>query len=112
VTTAGRMYDVPPLGRPLPLRGLRVTVTLDEFAPTGVDAWYGRAVVGSVTYPAVVVRRAGDVVRRGLLTRRGSVPGNPPEPGAVLGIVVDAEGATAAWHPPGDPSALARTLSA
>jgi hypothetical protein len=112
VSTAGRFYDVPPLGQPLPLRGLRVTVTLDEFAPTGVDAWYGRALVGATTYPAVVVRRAGDVVRRGLLARRGAAPPDPPEPGAVLGIVVDDGGATAAWHPPGDPAALARTLSA
>jgi hypothetical protein len=105
------MYDVPPLGEPLPLRGVRVTVTLDEFAPTHVDAWYGRAVVGAGTYPAVVVRLAGDVVRRGLLARRGAVPPEPPSPGAVLGVVVRADGASVRWLPPGDPAAHALELS-
>jgi hypothetical protein len=104
------MYDVPPIGVALPLRGVRVTVTLDEFAPTHVDAWYGHAVVGDRAYPAIVVRLAGDVVHRGLL-RRGAVPPDAPSPDAVLGVVVERDGATVRWLPPGDRVTYARNLS-
>jgi hypothetical protein len=108
------MYDVPPIGIALPLRGARgVTLTLAEFAPTHLDAWYGTADVGEETVPCVVVRHAGDVVRRGLGlgARRANVPPRP-DPAALLAVVVREAGPVLSWAPPGDPAALARELSA
>ncbi len=112
--TGGRMYDVPRIGEPFPLRGVRdVLLTLDEFAPTHLDAWYGRATLAGREVPAVVVRHAGDVMRHGLGRRRKAEDLLPGEPGpdAVLGVVVEADGVSLRWLPPKEPAALARDLS-
>jgi hypothetical protein len=115
VSTTGPLYDVPPVGVPFRLSGARgVTVTLDEYAPTHLDAWYATAVVGGRTVRAVVVRHAGDVARRRGLRigfARAVVP-EPPSGDAMLAVVVTAAGATFRWLPPGDPGAAARALSA
>jgi hypothetical protein len=112
--TGARMYDVPRIGEPFPLRGVRdVLLTLDEFAPTHLDAWYGRADLGGREVPAVVVRHAGDVMRHGLGRRRKAadlLPEDAP-PDAVLGVVVEEDGVSLRWLPPGDPAAAARDLS-
>jgi hypothetical protein len=109
------MYDVPPLGRPFRPRGTRhLTLTLDEFAPTHLDAWLATATVGGETVQAVVVRHAGDVARGGgrlLGARRQSPPWPPPEPGAVLAVVVTERGAALSWLPPGDRARYAADLS-
>jgi hypothetical protein len=103
------MSDVPELGRPIRLRGLKASVVLEEFAPTRFDAWYGTAYLGDTRVPCVVVRHGGDVARRGLLGIRTAVP-DPPGPDAVLGIVVEPSGASAVWvH--GDKAGIARELS-
>lgn len=104
------MYDVPELGRPLRLRGLRASVVLDEFAPTHLDAWYGTAYVGDRRVPAVVVRHGGDVAAHGLGLGRRAVPDQPAD-GAVLGVVVEPRGASAVWLPERDRALLARELS-
>lgn len=106
------MYDVPPIGRRFKLRGARgVTLTLDEFAPTGIDAWNATADVDGRTFAAVVVRHDGDVMARGLaLGGRVRAPA-PPSPDAVLAVVVTRTGPSLAWLPAGDRSAYAEALS-
>jgi hypothetical protein len=127
------MYDVPPVGRPLTLRGTKdAAVVLDAFAPTHLDAWRGRAVVdpaavqgvpsapplaagdGGVTARAVVVRHGGDVAGRTPRLRRHRLAAvrdaTPPEQ-PLLGIVVEPGGTTLLWLPPKDPELLARELS-
>lgn len=106
------MYDVPPLGRPLRLRGAKgVTVVLDEFAPTNLDAWLATVTYGGRSVPAVVVRHAGDVARHACLVGgRAGVP-DPPSPDAVLGVVVEERGPGFVWLPPGDRRTYARDLS-
>ncbi|MDQ1711253.1 MAG: hypothetical protein QOE45_703 [Frankiaceae bacterium] len=128
------MYDVPPIGRPLVLRGTRdAAVTLDEFAPTHLDAWLGRAVADpaaiqgvpsaeparagdDVAVRAVVVRHGGDVAGRtplfGARRRRAEavLHADPPaEP--LLGIVVEPGATSLLWLPAKDPALLARELS-
>ena len=108
-----QMYDVPGLGRPIRLRGLKLSVVLEEFAPTHVDAWYGTAYLGERRIPVVVVRHRGDVERRGLrlpLGPQNAVP-DPPDDDAVLGVVVEERGASAVWRAPRDRAVLARDLS-
>jgi hypothetical protein len=128
------MYDVPPIGRPITLRGTRdAAVILDAFAPTDLDAWTGRAVavpsaiqgvpsnepqrVGdAVAARAVVVRHAGDVVGRtpmfGARRARAEALLSAQPPGEpLLGIVVEAGGTSLLWLPAKDPAALARDLS-
>lgn len=108
--STGHFYDVPPIGEWLKLRGLKATVLLEKFAPTHLDAWYGKATTGDGTFPAVVVRQAGNVQARGLAFGKRDVP-PPPAPDAVLGIVVEERGAAAVWLPAGDPAAHAVALS-
>jgi hypothetical protein len=128
------MYDVPPIGRPITLRGTRdAAVLLDAFEPTHLDAWTGRAVavpsaiqgvpsndplrVGdAVAARAVVVRHAGDVVGRtpvfGARRARAEALLHADPPGEpLLGVVVEAHATTLLWLPAKDPAALARELS-
>ena len=121
-----RMYDVPPIGRPITLRGTRDAAVI-------LDAWTGRAVavpsaiqgvpsnepqrVGdAVAARAVVVRHAGDVAGRtpmfGARRARAEALLSAQPPGEpLLGIVVEAGGTSLLWLPAKDPAALARDLS-
>jgi hypothetical protein len=126
------MYDVPPLGEPFGLRGVRdVALVLDTFAPTHLDAWLGRAVLpdgaatgapsrpplalgAGLTARALVVRHAGDVAKHRALFGRGRLDAvrkaDPPgEP--LLGVVVEQRGATLLWLPPDNERNLAVALS-
>ncbi len=123
-TSAARHDEIPPIGTPLSVRGRKdLAVVLDEFAPTHLDAWTGRAVVlpagvrgapddaptllpgdpeGALVVRAVVVRHAGSVsgrrpmfgVRR---SRLDSLLSADPPLRPVLGVVVEASGVTALW---------------
>ena len=123
-----QMYDVPPLGEPFLPRGVRgVALVLDEFAPTHLDAWLGRAALDpiavadgkpgdDVTARALVVRHAGDVRsgRRGWFGARrrlAAVHESAPPPQPLLGVVVERQGTTLLWLPDRDPARLAVELS-
>ncbi len=130
-------WDVPPVGQPLALAGRKdVALVLDEFVPTTLDAWRGRAVVlpggvtgvpsdapqllpgdpeGALVARVVVVRHGGDVegrtprlgVRRSRLDHL--LAADPPaEP--LLAVVVEPGGATLTWMR-GDPGRIAADLS-
>ena len=124
------MYDVPRIGEPFALRGTRdVAVVLDEFTPTHLDAWHGRALVAPSALPSPPGGSAGDVPARVLVVRHaGDVAGRRPAfgrrrarldalldlrppPGPLLGIVVEREGPTLLWLPDRDAALLARELS-
>ncbi len=131
-------WDVPPIGRPFLVRGRRdAAVVLDDFQPTHLDAWLGRAIVlpagvtgvpsdaptlvagdpeGALAARVVVVRHGGDLVGRtpwfGVRRRRldALLTADPPgEP--LLGVVLDPGGATLLWVR-GRPGAAAAALSA
>lgn len=123
-TSAPRFDEIPPIGTPLAVRGRKdLTVVLDEFTPTHLDAWTGRAVVvpagvrgvpddapalltgdpeGALVVRAVVVRHGGSVSgRRPMLGVRRArldalLQADPPAH-PVLGVVVEASEVTALW---------------
>lgn len=122
------MYDVPRLGEPFALRGQReVALVLDEFMPTHLDAWLGRALVAPSALPGpsgdsdlparvLVVRHAGDVVGKAPVVGRRrarlrAVAGVRPPEVPLLGVVVEKDGATLLWLAERDPAILARNLS-
>lgn len=127
-------YDVAPLGRPIALRGQRdVALVLDEFTPTHLDAWLGRALAPPSALPepvsgggrsaddevaarAVVVRHSGDVAgRTPSFGRRRSrldavLEAKPPST-PLLGVVVEEREVSLLWLPDRDPALLVRELS-
>ncbi|HVE98350.1 MAG TPA: hypothetical protein VNA12_04145 [Mycobacteriales bacterium] len=122
--TTPRFDEIPPIGRPFAARGRRdLSLLLDAFAPTHLDAWTGRAVVlpagvlgvpsdapdlapadpeGALVARAVVVRHAGAVSGRRpwFGSRRGRLDvllsADPPS-APLLGVVVEPGGVTAVW---------------
>lgn len=131
------MDEIPPIGAPLAARGRRdLAVVLDEFAPTHLDAWLGRAVVvpagalgvpsdapdllpgddeGALVARAVVVRHKGSLSGRRPFLGRGRarldalLTAAPPAT-PLLGIVVEAGSVTAVWVR-GEPHDVAAALS-
>jgi len=129
--------EIPAIGVPMSVRGRRdLAVVLDEFAPTHLDVWTGRAVVvpsgvqgvpsdapsllsgdseGALVARAVIVRHSGAISgRRPLLgVRRRRLDAlltmDPPE-APVLGVIVDSGSVSAVWVR-GTPQDLATTLS-
>lgn len=129
--------EIPVLGTPLAVRGRKdLSVLLDEFTPTHLDAWQGRAVVvpsgvrgvpadapdllsgdgeGALLARAVVVRHGGSVSGRGLIfgARRrrldALLTARPPSI-PLLGIVIEPAGVTAVWVS-GEPGEVALRLS-
>lgn len=106
------------------LRGRRdLAVVLDEFAPTHLDAWFGRAVVvpsavqgvpsdapdllpgdpeGALVTRVVVVRHGGSISGRrpmfGIRRRRlDALLGVAPPDAPLLGVVIEAGSVTALW---------------
>lgn len=121
------MYDIPRLGEPFALRRRGdVALVLDEFVPTHLDAWLGRAVLDPVAVDdppgddvaarVLAVRHAGDMTgsrrtwgRRGRRLREAYEASPPPTP--LLGVVVEETGPTLLWLPDRDPARLAVELS-
>ena len=110
------MYDVPVVGDAFVPRGLRgVAVVLDEYVPTHLDAWLGRALLADVTPARVlVVRHAGDVRGRAPWRGRGRVAAvkdaRPPER-PLYGVVVEERETALVPLPDRDPALLVRELS-
>ena len=134
----GRLqWEVPPLGTPFALRRCKdAAIVLDDFRPTHLDAWVGRAVVlpaavqgvpsdapdllpgdpeGALVAQAVVVRHTGNLVGRspwfGVRRRRLDhlIAADPPDE-PLLGVVIEVTGATILWVR-GKPDEVATTLS-
>lgn len=135
--SSGHVEEIPPVGVPFAVRRRRdVALVLDEFAPTHLDAWLGRAALlpagvlgvpsdapdlvpddpeGAVLARAVVVRHTGPVTGRrplfGARRRRLDVllTADPP-PAPLVGIVIEAADVTAVWVR-GEPGDVAAQLS-
>ncbi len=117
-----RFYEIPPIGKPFGVRGLKdLGLVLDEFTPTHLDSWRGRAVfplslargvpsatpltdqdAGAVVASAVVVRHAGNLtggpVRFGARRHRLDLLLTArPELTPLVGVVVEAGETSLVW---------------